>query len=192
MPCVIFFIVYGYKKSGTRFLFKYFTIFARVSFLRKKLFMLLRPNKKKSRCVSGSPTDPSLNPPTLTFFFAFLEQKYRFWKRKHNLQNIYVIKFTNSNFLLSLSSTLFVFMWICSVFLQSVLSIHVIFGFYNFFTTLNAWKLSRKKKVLPTDRPYFFGKGARNTTIFFVWHNVNTHWDFETVMRGNTFQERTT
>ena len=33
--------------------------------------------KKKNRCVSDSPTDPSLNPPTLTFFFAILKNKNR-------------------------------------------------------------------------------------------------------------------
>ena len=31
---------------------------------------LIRQKRKKNRCVSDSPTDPSLNPPTLTFFFC--------------------------------------------------------------------------------------------------------------------------
>ena len=39
--------------------------------------------QKKNRCVSGSPTDPSLNPPTLTFFFAFLK-KNQILQNKHN------------------------------------------------------------------------------------------------------------
>ena len=37
--------------------------------------------KKKNKCVSGSPTDPSSNPPTLTFFFTFQETRILKWRK---------------------------------------------------------------------------------------------------------------
>merc|ERR1712105_353282 len=38
-------------------------------------FVAFLLGQKKNRCVSGSPTDPSSNPPTLTFFFTFPKKK---------------------------------------------------------------------------------------------------------------------